>query len=166
MCAAQCRRSALTAWTPARAHPLHERIGRGTPRHLLNERIGRDAARHLFDERIGDSAIGNAAGGVHAGSPTVNVARSIDSRALTEMLAILHSHPIASGVVGSASGLGGAVAFFAAANVVLAFIAGLFGAFTAVITFVVVLQRYSDNRARRRARHARRLRLTRAEPGA
>lgn len=73
------------------------------------------------------------------------------------MIALAQSKPIVSGIVGTAAGFGASfTAFFAAANVVLAFIAGLFGAGTAVLTFLLVLRKVRMGRRRSALTTARR----------
>ncbi len=76
------------------------------------------------------------------------------------MIALLESKPIVSGILGAATGFGASfTAFFAAANLFLAFVAGLFGAATAVLTFILVLRKVQVGR-RRRALSMRRMKNT------
>ena len=69
--------------------------------------------------------------------------------------ALFHSKPILSGVIGTVtSATGSAIAFFSAANVLLAFVAGIFALGTGVCTFILgvikVREKLEDRRARKR----------------
>lgn len=58
------------------------------------------------------------------------------------MLPALEKHPILSGIIGTvAGGATGVTTLFHTANQVLQFVATLFGALTAVITFLLVLRK-------------------------